>query len=135
MCCFGQKDNSYINNWLYLAFSPFFKDSVDTIGNCEKQVFQVGVSERMHTKIKFELIWSSKLPDNTGKKHPCHKKFCAFNCLISGPRNLKLRSLNYILWEITSISKTVLLQRQPFLTMVILLPKALNCLFIPRKCL
>ena len=33
----------------------------------------------------------------TGEKYPCHTKFCAFRCLISGPQNLILGSRNQIL--------------------------------------
>ena len=65
-----------------------------------RPVFSLAVSQHMHkiTNLwKFELNWSSKLRDNNGrKKHPCHKKLCAFRCLISRPQNLILRSRNQI---------------------------------------
>ena len=65
-----------------------------------RPAFSLAVSQHMHkiTNLwKFELNWSSKLRDNNGrKKHPCHKKLCAFRCLISRPQNLILRSRNQI---------------------------------------
>ena len=52
--------------------------AVDTIGNCQRLAFTVGVSQHMH-KIsnlwKFELNRSSNLRDNNErKKHPSHTK-------------------------------------------------------------
>ena len=74
--------------------------TVDTIGNCQRPVFSLGVSQHMHkiTNLwKFELDWSSELRDNyERKKHPCHTKLCAFRCLISRPQILNLRSRNQI---------------------------------------
>ena len=79
--------------------SPALK-TLDTIGNCQRPVFSLGVSQHMHkiTNLwKFELDWSSKLRDNyERKKHPCHTKLCAFRCLISRPQILNLRSQNQI---------------------------------------
>ena len=74
--------------------------AVDTIGNCQRPVFTLGVSQLM-PKIKnlwkLELNRSSKLRDNNErKKHPCHTKLCAFWCLISRPQILNLRSRNQI---------------------------------------
>ena len=73
---------------------------MDTIGNCQRPVFSLGVSQHMDkiTNLwKFELDWSSELRDNyERKKHPCHTKLCAFRCLISGPQILNLRSQNQI---------------------------------------
>ena len=69
---------------------------VDYIGNCQRPVFSLGVSQAMHeiTNLwKFELNWSSKLRDNNErKKHPCHTKLCAFRCLISRPQILRSRN-------------------------------------------
>ena len=74
--------------------------AVDTIGNCWRLAFTVGVSQHMH-KIrklrKFELNRSPKLRDNNErKKHPCHTKLCAFTWSISRPQLLNLRSWNQI---------------------------------------
>ena len=95
--------------------------TVDTIGNCQRPVFSLSVSQHMHkiTNLwKFEIDWSSELRDNyERKKHPRHTKLWAFRCLISRPQILNLRSRNQILWNIRSFSKTTSLQREPFLTM------------------
>ena len=80
--------------------------AVDTIGNCKRLAFTVGVSQHMH-KItnmwKFELNRSSKLRDsNERKKHPCHTKLCAFRWLISRPQVLQIRGkllLSRKLWH------------------------------------
>ena len=68
----------------------------DTIGNCQRPVFSLGVSQHMHkiTNLwKFELNWLSKLRDNNErKKHPCHMKLCACRWLISRSQILNLRS-------------------------------------------
>ena len=89
-----------------LSTSPVFTKSIiflktlDTIGNCQRPVFAIGVSQRMY-KITmrmwtFELDWSSELRDNYERKHPCHTKLCAFRCLISRPQILNLRSRNQV---------------------------------------
>ena len=76
--------------------------TLDTIGNCKRLVFSLGVSQHMHkiTNLwKFELNRSSNfnLRDNKErKKHPCHTKLCAFRCLISRPQIINLRSRNQI---------------------------------------
>ena len=79
---------------------PVSLKTLDTIGNCQRLVFSLGVSQHMHkiTNLwKFELNRSSKLRDNNErKKHPCHTKLCAFRCLISRPQILNLRSRNQI---------------------------------------
>ena len=74
--------------------------TLETIGNCQRPVFSLGVSQHMHkiTNLgKFKLNRSSKLRDNyKRKKHPSHRKLCAFRCLISRPQILNLRSQNQI---------------------------------------
>ena len=74
--------------------------TVDTIGNCHRLDFTVGVSQHMHkiTNLwKFELNRSSKLRDNNERrKHPCHTKLCAFRYLISRPQVLNPRPWNQI---------------------------------------
>ena len=75
--------------------------TVDTIGNCQRPVSSVAVSQHYMHKIttlwKFEFDWSSELRDNYEiKKHPCQTKLCAFRCLISRPQVVNLRSWNQI---------------------------------------
>ena len=74
--------------------------AVDTIGDCQRLAFTVGVSQHMHkiTNLwKFELNRSSNIRDNNERrKHPCHTKLCAFRWLISRPQVLNVRSLNQI---------------------------------------
>ena len=56
-----------------LFISSFLKDTRHySIGNCQRPVFSLGVSQHMHTITnlsKFELnYWSSKLRDNNERK-------------------------------------------------------------------
>ena len=86
-------------------WAQFHCATLDTIGNCQRPVFLLGVSQHMHkiTNLwKFELNWSSDLRvDNyERKKHPCHTKLCAFRCLISGPQILSVRSPYQIHWKL-----------------------------------
>ena len=53
------------------------------------------------------------------EKHHCHTKLCAFRCLISRPQLLNPRSRNQSRGQFTSFSKTTLLQREPFLKMLL----------------
>ena len=97
-------------SWLWMSESgngPYYQfnlKTLDTIDNCQRPVFSLGVSQHMHkiTNLwKFELNWLSKLWDNNErKKHPCHTKLCAFRCLISRPQILNLRSPNQICGKI-----------------------------------
>ena len=71
--------------------------TLDTIGNCQRPVFSLGVSQHMHKTTnlwKFEL---KKLRDKKWKKKPCYTKLCDFRCLISRPQILNLRSWNQII--------------------------------------
>ena len=88
--------------------------AVDTIGNCQRLAFAVGVSQHMHkitNLCKFELNRSSKLRDNNERRnHPCHTKLCAFRLLILRPQVLNLRSRNQIHGKLLqSFSKTMAL--------------------------
>ena len=78
----------------------FHLKTVYTIGNCQRSVFSLGVSQHMHkiTNLwKFELDRSSEWQDNyERKKRPCHTRLCAFRWLISRPQVLNLRSRNQI---------------------------------------
>ena len=99
----GLIDDDDCDDELVKTKETHFKDclkAVDTIGNCQRLAFTVGVSQHMHkiTNLwKFELNRSSKLRDNNERrKHPCHTKLCAFRWLISRPQVLNLRSRNQI---------------------------------------
>ena len=79
------------------CFSSALK-TLDTISNCQRPVFSLAVSHRMHeiTNLwQFELNRSSKLRYNNNRnKYPYHTKLCAFRCLILRPQFLNLRSRN-----------------------------------------
>ena len=54
--------------------SFFTLKTLETIGNCQRLVFSLGVSQHMHNITdlgKFELNWSSKLRDNNERKTLC----------------------------------------------------------------
>ena len=108
-------------NWKCLLVSQklyhFRQKPVDTIGNCQRPVSSLAVSQHHKHEItnlwRFELDWSSELRDNyKRKKHCCHTKMCAFRCLILGPQVLNLRSQNQICGKVLTP-----LQREPFITM------------------
>ena len=91
--------------------------ALDTIGNCQRPVFSLGVSQVMHkiTNLwKFELNRSSKLQENNGRKNILVAHLCVSRCLkkTSGPPEVFL----ILEWEINSSSTPTLLQREPFLT-------------------
>ena len=55
--------------------------TLDTIGNCQRSVFSLGVSQHMHKTTnldKFELNWSSKLGDNE-RKNALVTRSCALS--------------------------------------------------------
>ena len=88
-----------------------------TIGNCQRPVFSLGVSQHMHKITNlwtFELNWSSKLRENDERKNTLVGRICVLS-----DRNKRLLARSRLLfqWEITSFSKLLLLQREPFLTM------------------
>ena len=76
--------------------------TLDTIGNCQRPVFSLGVSQHMHkvTNVwKLELNWSSKLrdKDNNERKNTLVIRSCVrLWWLISGPQVLILRSRNQV---------------------------------------
>ena len=75
-----------------LSLCTWLLKTLDTIGNCQRPVFSLCVSQPMHTitnLCKFEPDWSSE-------KKNCHTKMCAFRCLIWRPQILNLRSRNQI---------------------------------------
>ena len=50
--------------------------TLDTIGNCQRPVFSLGVSQHMHEITKFELNWSSKFRDNNERKNTLVTRSC-----------------------------------------------------------
>ena len=93
-----------VNLWTlcFLSYKKYIDPlkTLDTIGNCQRQVFSLDVSQHTHkiTNLwKFELNWSSKLRDINQRKNT---KLCAFRCLISKPQVLNLRSRNQIRREL-----------------------------------
>ena len=95
--------------------------AVDTIGNCQRLVFTIGVSQHMHkiTNLwKFEL---NRLQDINERKNTCvapwsHEVVC-FQMLDFETSNSKSEVSRSNLWKITSFLKTTSLQRELFLTM------------------
>ena len=79
--------------------TSFYLKIVDTIGNCQRPVFSLGVSNHTHVhKInKFELNSSLKLRDNNGEKNTLVD---TWSCVLSDARFrdhiLNLRSRNQI---------------------------------------
>ena len=86
---------TYLLTWCEMSIKPYrclainFKASslkpLDTIGNYQRQVFSLGVSQHMHkitNPCNFEYNWSSKFRENNGlKKTPLSHKLCPFRCL------------------------------------------------------
>ena len=93
--------------------------TVDTVGNCQRLVFTVGVSQHMHkiTNLwKFELNRSLKLRDIMKEKTPMSHEVVCFLMLDFETSNSKLE-VSKNSWKITSFSKNTSLQRELFLTM------------------
>ena len=91
--------------WSTLPFLKLRPDNsclktVDTIGNCQRPVFSLGVSQHMHkiTNLwKFELNRSSKLRDNyERRKNILVTRIVCFQVLDFRPEILNLRSWNQI---------------------------------------
>ena len=97
---------------------PYCLKTLDTIGNCQRPVFSLGVYQHMH-KItnpwKFELGWSLELRDNYERKKTIlsHEVVC-FQMLDFETSNSKSEVSKSNSWKITSFSKTTSLQREPF---------------------
>ena len=92
--------------------------TLDTFGNCRRQVFSLDVSQHMHQIKQTVKIWAQLVVEvareQWNKKHPCHR-----SCLLSDAwiRAENANSIKIFWWELTSFSITTLLQREPFLTM------------------
>ena len=98
--------------------------TVDTIGNCQRLVFTVGVSQHMHkiTNLwKFKLNRSTKLRDNNERKNtliaPWSPEVACFQMLDFETSNSKSEVSKSNPWKIISFSKTTSLQRELFPTM------------------
>ena len=87
--------------------------ALDTIGDCQRPVFSLGVFQ--HNVHKITNLWTFELNIIVGfrscekimeEKHHCHTKLCAFRCFISGPKNLIMRSRNQIRGKLPFFSKT-----------------------------
>ena len=94
--------------------------TLDTIGNWQRQVFSLGVSQHMHkiTNLsKFELNWSSKLWDNNERKNTLSQEVVCFQMLDFETSNSKSEVSKSTPRKITSFSKTTSPQREPFLPM------------------
>ena len=82
--------------------------TLDTIGNCQRPVFSLNVSQHMHkitNQWKFEVNWSSKLRDNIEKKIPLSHVLVCFQMLDfenSKPNSEVTKSKA---WKITAFSK------------------------------
>ena len=90
---------------------PMALKTMDTVGNCQRLVLTVGVSQHMHniTNLwKFELNRSSKLRDNNERKTPLSHKVVCFQMLDFETSNSKSEVLKSNSWKITSFLKTML---------------------------
>jgi hypothetical protein len=96
--CFIARNQTQVYDTVVSVSQGINLKAVDTISNCQRLAFTVGVSQHMHkiTNLwKFELNWSLKLRDNNErKKHPCHTKLCTLRWLT--PQVLNPRSPNQI---------------------------------------
>ena len=76
LCCCAKCKQS--KTQAYSKPTPFLK-TLDTIGNCQRPVFSLGVSQHMHkiTNLwKFELNWLSKLRDKNKIKNTLVTRSC-----------------------------------------------------------
>ena len=112
-----------LNNGCQAGSRHFPLKTLDTIGNCQRPVFSLGVSQHMHkiTNLwKFKLNWSMKRKTPLSHEVVCFQmlsEVVCFQMLDFGTSNSKLEVSKSTSWKITSFSKTTSLQREPFLTM------------------
>ena len=111
--------------WL-IRYTCICLKALETFSNCQRPVFSHGVHVSKHNMhkitnlLKFELNWLSKLRENNERK----KHLCCTNCVLSDAQIWDLswcegsNSIQMLKWENTSFSKTKLLQRELFLTMI-----------------
>ena len=98
---------------LYWYYSKSVRTGIikaqDTFSNSQRPVFSLGLCQHQQINLwkLFGLKWSSKLQEHRGRF--CCTSLCALDTKNDiGPD---------FLWEITYFSKTMLLLREPFLTM------------------
>ena len=115
----------YLHGYHFYYVNQISK-TLDTIGNCRRLVFTVGLSQHMHevTNLwKFEHNRSLKLRDFNERKTPLSHHFSSLgtrSCVLS---DAWFRDLIFLksevsksnLWKITSFSKTTSLQGELFL--------------------
>ena len=75
---------NYFESFLNFVLNYFIVPlkTLDTIGNCQRLAFTVGVSQHMHklTNLrKFELDWSSELRDNNERKNTLVTRSCVLS--------------------------------------------------------
>ena len=107
---------------MLFVYPSVFLQTLDTIDNCQRPVFSLGVSKHMHkiTNLwKFELNQSLKLWDINKRQNCFVAQVVCFHMLDLETSTSKSEVSKSNLWKITSFSKTTLLQiqRKPFLTM------------------
>ena len=109
-------------SWPWCLFALTLK-TLDTFGICQRTVWTELAVSQHYAQNKPVNIWTQIGHWNCERimeeKTPLLHKLCTFRCLISRPQNQILRSRNQIqifLWENTSFSKTMLLQRELFHT-------------------
>ena len=94
----------------------FILKALHTFGNVQRPVFPFSVSQHMHTTNLWNLdsIGQLKLQEKNDEKTPLFSitHVCAFRCL----KRHQSWSCLIFGWEITSLSKTALPLREPFLT-------------------
>ena len=76
--------------------------TVDTIGNCQRPVFSLGISQRMHkitNLLKFELNRSSMLRDNNERKNTLVTLSCALSDAWFRDLKLYIWGENYFVLE------------------------------------
>ena len=97
-----------------------FLKTRDTIGKCQRQVFSLGVSQHMH-KNKPVKIWTQLVVEVAEimmeEKTPLSHKVVCFQMVDFRTSKSNSEVLRSNLWKMTSFSKTMLLQRELFLTM------------------
>ena len=110
------KWNSSQNSWYHRKLLK----TRDTIGNCQRPVFSLGVSQHMHENTPCENLSSIGcrsceiiMEEKTSLSH----EVVCFQMLdfVHSKSNSEVLKSNS--WKITYFSKTTPLQREPFLTM------------------
>ena len=115
-CCAHDVETDYHVYWDWFT-AHFCLKTLDTIGNWGRPVFLtwcVSTYAQNNKPVNSIGRWSCKIIME--EKTPLSHEFL-FRCLILRPQTPILTSQNLIRRKITSFLKTMLLQREPFLTM------------------